>query len=122
LLFRLQRKDTYELYHLIYNQVGDLAEKERACHRWALELFKEMDDLAEQASQISNLAIIEEILGNLDTARRYQLWAAQAHRKAGALEDAAIDLIDLAYIEECLGDEEIGAVRRQQAQELRDAR
>ena len=122
LLFRLERKDSYELYHLIYNQVGDLAEKERACHRWALELFKEMDDLAEQASQISNLAIIEEILGNLDTARCYQLWAAQAHRKAGALEDAAIDVIDLAYIEECLGDEETGTARRQQAQELRDAR
>lgn len=113
---------SYQLYKSVFRHVSDLAEKGRACHRWSLELHKQMGDLAGQANQISNLAMIEKLLGNLDTARRYQLWAAQAHRKAGRLAAVAIDLTELARLDLNLGDEEAAAAWGLQAQEIRHAR
>lgn len=82
----------------------EFAEKARACHRWALELHKEVENLAGQATQISNLALVEEKLGNLDTARRYQRWALGAHRRTGEPAAAALDMRNLARLERKLGD------------------
>ncbi len=113
---------SYQLYKSVFRRVCDLAEKGRACHRWSLELHKRMGSLAGQANQISNLAMIEQLMGNLDTARRYQLWAAQAHREAGRLADVAIDLMELAHLDRDLGDEKAAAAWELQAQEIRHAR
>lgn len=118
----LLQLDSYQLYKLIYKSADDLAEKGRTCHCWALELCKEMEDVVMQARQISNLALIEEELGNLDTARRYLLWAIQAYSRAGELEDLTFDLFNLARIEEKLGDEESAEAKRNRAKELRNAR
>lgn len=108
-------------YRLLHGQARGLAEKARTCHLWALEIHKEVGNLAGQASQISNLALIEELLGNLDSARRYQRWAVQAHRTVGKMADAAIDMINLARVEEELGDAEAAAAWRHQEQEITHA-
>jgi tetratricopeptide (TPR) repeat protein len=113
--------NSIQIYDVLYTEVDELAGKARACHRWALELYKELDDLASQANQISNIANTEEQLGNLDTARRYQSWALQTHLQLGEPEEAAIDLLNLAHIEESLGDQEAADAMRKRARELRNA-
>jgi tetratricopeptide (TPR) repeat protein len=121
-VLRLFMGDSIQIYDVLYAEVDELAEKARACHRWALELYKELDDIASQANQISNIANVEEQLGNLDTARCYQCWALQTHLKLGELEEAVIDLFNLAHIEESLGDQEAADAIRKRARELRDAK
>jgi tetratricopeptide (TPR) repeat protein len=102
-------------------QTRGLAEKARACHRWALELCKAMDYYIGQANQVSNLGVVEAFLGNVDSAARYQRWAAQAHRDAGCHEAAAADLRELAQLELQLGDEAAAAEWERQAQEVSNA-
>jgi hypothetical protein len=84
----------------------ELASRSRLCHLWALELAKERQDLGGQAGRIANLAITEQLLGNLDTARRYVAWALDVHRSGGDAAAASIDQALLADIDRALGDEE----------------
>jgi tetratricopeptide (TPR) repeat protein len=105
-------------YRLLRGPIGTLVEKARACHNWALELSKEVDDLGGQASQISNLAVVEEDFGNLDTAIRYQRWAIGAHRLAGEIADAVIDMKNVAFLEDELGNADAADQWRREIQEI----
>src|SRR5437660_1039005 len=106
------------------DHLWEMTEKARLCHRWALEICKELDDLLGQIQQIGNLAIIEQNLGNQDTGYTYHRWAIRMYlqedypNREHAIEDAAIDLVNLAYIEEQLGDRNAGSVKRRMAANL----
>jgi hypothetical protein len=105
-------------YRLLCGPIGSLGKKAHACHSWALELNKEVGDLGGQASQISNLAVVEEEFGNLDTAIRYQRWAIGAHRLAGDMADAVIDMKNVAFLEDELGNADTADQWRRETQEI----
>ncbi|MFF8293280.1 tetratricopeptide repeat protein [Streptomyces sp. NPDC016309] len=94
---------------------GELTACARAAFRWALALAGGRGDQVAQATALSNLAMTEARLGNLDTAARYERWALGVHLRAEAHAHARITLGRLALIAERLGDEEgAAALRRRQ--------
>jgi tetratricopeptide (TPR) repeat protein len=80
----------------------ELGLKARACHRFAFENYKRVRKLSGQANQLSNLALVEELLGNTETAWHYQLWARQTHTRCDETQAAGIDAQHLQRIEAAL--------------------
>lgn len=80
----------------------DLALKARACHRIALENYKLLGKLSGQANQLSNLALVEELLGNIETAWQYQFWALQTHSRCAETHAADIDSHNLQRLKAAL--------------------
>jgi tetratricopeptide (TPR) repeat protein len=107
---------------LATGEAGELTECARAAYRWALEEARRHGDLPRQAAQISNLAVIEARLGNLDTAARYDRWALGVHLRAGQPASAAIDAGHLMSVAERLGDTEQAAKWRRRMEELEGLR
>ncbi|MFF3859478.1 tetratricopeptide repeat protein [Streptomyces sp. NPDC002209] len=99
-------------------EAGELTECARAAFRWALALGSRRGDQVAQAAAVSNLAMTEARLGNLDTASRYERWALDVHLRAGADDRARIGLGHLVRIAERLGDEEGAARLRRRREEL----
>jgi Tfp pilus assembly protein PilF len=106
---------------LVAGQAGVLTRCAQAAYRWALEEMRRVGDLARQAMQVSNLAVIEARLGNLDTAARYDRWALGVHTRSGTDRQVMVDLGHLLTVAERLGDDESAARLRSQWQELHDA-
>jgi hypothetical protein len=80
-----------------------LAWQAKACHILALDLAIEAGNVASQANQVANVATVEQVLGNLDSARRYLCWAKQVHEGLGRTASVAVDDQMLASIDKQLG-------------------
>ena|GEM_PF-4654525 len=97
---------TTVVYRAQRGRGGDLAQRARACHARALEVQKSIGHVAGQAGQLSNLALVEAMLGNVDTAIGYQEWALLVHRATRKRADAEIDRTNLIDLARRFGDDE----------------
>jgi tetratricopeptide (TPR) repeat protein len=88
-----------------------LAWQAKACHILALDLAIETGNVASQANQVANVATVEEVLGNLDSAWRYLCWAKRVHEGLGRTASVAVDNQMLASIEKELGRARINELR-----------
>ena len=105
---------------LASGEPGELTRCAQAAYRWTLEEARRRGDLDRQAMQVSNLAMIEARLGNLDTAARYDRWALGVHSRAGLKHRMVVDVGHLSSVAERLGDDESAAALHRQWEELRD--
>jgi tetratricopeptide (TPR) repeat protein len=91
------------VFHAMSAGALRLAWQAKACHILALDLAIESSNIASQANQVANVATVEQVLGNLDSARRYLCWAKQVHEGLGRTASVAVDDQMLASIEKELG-------------------
>lgn len=80
-----------------------LAWQAKACHILALDLAIETSNIASQANQVANVATVDEVLGNVDSAWRYLRWAKQVHEVLGRAASVAVDDQMLSSIDRKLG-------------------
>jgi tetratricopeptide (TPR) repeat protein len=91
------------VFHAMSAGALRLAWQAKACHILALDFAIETSNIASQANQVANVATVEQVLGNLDSARRYLCWAREIHKGLGRSASVAVDNQMLATIEKELG-------------------
>jgi tetratricopeptide (TPR) repeat protein len=98
------------LYQAIRSALLDPAHKGWSCHILALAVVALDLDLLGQARQVSNLGHVETLLGNLDTAKRYQTWALRVHEQCGDESAVSIDRQQLLRVDSLLLGESDGGI------------